>query len=136
MDAIDYLRSEIKSYFPDSRELQLSIPLPQHRRFNFYFEIKSELPYLLYLNWDGDGDRFTIKCLEFASAEILANLISLYPDKGSNTFNMGKPRVAVAFICRGENRLFVSELRGTDQWDIHRNEISAQRLLQLIDPAV
>ncbi len=136
MDSIDYLRSEIKLYFPDSEELQLSSHYAQQRRFNFYFKIKDEYPFLLYLNWDGDGDRFTLKCLEFNSAETLDMLASIYPGKGSNTFNMGKPKVTVAFIYRGENRLFVSELKGSDQWDIHRTDITADRLMQCLDPAL
>ncbi|MCF0058457.1 hypothetical protein [Dyadobacter sp. CY356] len=69
MNAIDYLRDEIKLYFPESSELVLSGVFAQRRRFNFYFKIRDKYPYLLYLNWDGEYDQFILKCLEFANEE-------------------------------------------------------------------
>ena len=134
MNAIDYLRDAIKTYFPESSELHLSGFYKNHRRFNFYFEIKAECPFLLYLNWDGDEDRFTLKCLEFINPEILRKLVSAYPDTGSKAFNIGKPRSVVSFFYLGENRLSALEFKGTISLNIESNEITAAQLMQCIDP--
>ena len=133
MDAIDNLRSEIKNYFAKSRELQLSGSFSQHRRFNFYFEIELDTPYLLYLNWD-EGDRFTLKCLEFAGSELLSNLIKTYPELGSKTFNVGQPRSMVSFIYRSANHLTVTELKGAINLQLDSRDISGAQLMQCVDP--
>lgn len=132
MEAIDYLRGEIKSYFPESTELRLS-GIAQ-RRFNFYFEISENTPFLVYLNWDGEYDRFILKCLEFASAEILAELIRTYPETGSKVFNSGKPKSTISFIFLGENKLSVSDFKGSSSVLIESKEITGNTLMQCIDP--
>jgi hypothetical protein len=134
MDAIDNLRNDIKSYFPESSELQLSSYFAKHRRFNFYFKITDDYRFLLYLNWD-EGDRFTLKCLEFNDTEILNKLIDAYPETGSKAFNIGKPRSTAAFIFRGENRLSVTDLKGSVDINFDWNEISGKKLMQCVDPA-
>jgi hypothetical protein len=134
MDAIDHIRGEIKSYYPKSAELQLSNAFARHRRFNFYFKIEPDIPYLLYLNWDGDGDRFTLKCLEFETHEMLTSLVAAYPDKGSNVFNIGRPRSAVSFIYYEKSRLRSTELRGIICAEIHYNELDLQKLMECVDP--
>ena len=132
MEAIDYLRGEIKSYFPESTELRLS-GIAQ-RRFNFYFEITANAHFLIYLNWDGEYDRFILKCLEFTNAEILAGLISTYPESGSKVFNSGKPKSTISFICLGENKLSVSDYKGSSSVLIESREITGAKLMQCIDP--
>ena len=132
MEAIDYLRGEIKSYFPESTELRLS-GIAQ-RRFNFYFEIKPDIHFLIYLNWDGEYDRFILKCLEFTNAEILAGLIRTYPETGSKAFNSGKPKSTISFICLGENKFSVSDFKGSSSVLIESKEITGDTLMQCIDP--
>ncbi|GLU55755.1 hypothetical protein [Dyadobacter frigoris] len=134
MNAIDYLREEIKSYFPESSELQLSGDFAQHRRFNFYFKIKDDYSYLLYLNWDGEYDQFILKCLEFVNEEILEKLIAAYPETGAKTFNLGQPCLTVSFIYRGENKLSVLDFKGPVDAEIHSREISGIKLMQCVDP--
>jgi len=134
MEAIDDLRKEIKSYFPESSELQLSSSYAQHRRFNFYFEIKKDYAFLLYLNWDGDSDRFTLKCLEFSDPQTLDALIAAYPQSGARTFNIGNPRSAVSFIYLAQNRLRVTERRGVINATDESGEISGNQLIRCIDP--
>jgi len=134
MDPIDYLRNEIKSYFPESSELKLSSAFAQHRRFNFYFKITNNSSFLLYLNWDGEGNEFILKCLEFTSVEILNKLILAYPEAGSKAFNIGQPKSAVSFIFRGENNLYIANCKGSNDSNINFNEISGQKLMECIDP--
>jgi hypothetical protein len=134
MNAIDYLRGEIKAYFHDASELQLSSRFAAHRRFNFYFKIKNDCPYLLYLNWDGEYDRFILKCLEFGQAEILDKLIAEYPENGAKTFNLGQPYRTVTFIYKGENRLSVLDFKGPVDGDIQSSEITGYELMQSVDP--
>ena len=137
MDAIDNLRDEIKSYFPESSELKLSKKFAQHRRFNFYFKIIPDYSYLLYLNWDGEGEyRFTLKCLEFSNAEVLNDLIEAYPETGSKVFNIGKPRSTVSFIYRSENKLSVTDVKGAVDINFDWNEITAKKLMECVDPAL
>jgi len=134
MKSIDYLRDEIKAYFIESKELQLSANFAQHRRFNFYFKIKDSYPFLLYLNWDGEYDRFILKSLVFSNAEILEKLIAQYPDYGAKTFNLGQPHKTVSFLYRSENKLSVLEFKGPVDAQIHSSEISGNTLMQSIDP--
>ena len=134
MDPIDYFRNEIKSYFPQSTELTLSKAYAQHRRFNFYFTIKENYPYLLYLNWDGEGDRFTLKCLEFKTAEILSGLAAAYPENGSKSFNAGQPKTTVSFIFRNQDNLAVTEFRGSESNQLKGSEIIGKRLMESVDP--
>ena len=136
MNAIDYLRGEIKSYFPDSSELQLAGELAQHRRYNFYFKIKDINSYLLYLNWDGEYDQFILKCLEFGNEEILEKLISAYPETGAKAFNQGQPCLTVSFIYRGENKLAVLDFKGPVDAEIHSREITGTKLMACVDPAL
>lgn len=134
MNAIDYLRDEIKLYFPESSELQLAGDLAQHRRYNFYFKVKDAYSYLLYLNWDGEYDQFILKCLEFVNEEILGKLIAEYPEMGAKTFNLGQPCLTVSFIYRGENKLAVLDFKGPVDAEIHSREISGNKLMECIDP--
>lgn len=134
MDALNDLREVIKSYFSDSSELYLSSSYANLRRFNFYFQIAPEQRFLLYLNWDGDGSRFTLKCLEFDSLETLQKLTDIYPDAGSKAFNIGKPRSVVSFFYQGENRLSALEFKGEIGLHIDSREISGNQLLQCVDP--
>ena len=134
MDAIDYIRTEIKTYFPDSSELQLSSYFAKHPRFNFYFSLKTDYQFLLYLNGDEDGKRFTFKCLEFNSPEILNELITAYPQTGSKVFNIGKPKSTISFINMGEGRLAVTEARGVINGEIESSEISGSKLMHCVDP--
>jgi hypothetical protein len=133
MNAIDYLRSEIKSHFHDSSELLLPGHSDAHR-FNFYFKITNDCPYLLYLNWDGEYDRFILKCLEFGQAEILDKLIAAYPENGAKTFNLGQPYRTVTFIYKGENKLSVLDFKGPVDGDIQSSEITGHELMQSVDP--
>ena len=134
MNAIDYLRDEIKRHFPESSELQLSGDFAQRRRFNFYFKIKDKYPYLLYLNWDGEYDQFILKCLEFVNEEILEKLIAEYPESGAKTFNLGKPCLTVSFIYHGENKLAVLDFKGPTDSEIHSREITGDKLMAFVDP--
>ncbi|TDE14679.1 hypothetical protein [Dyadobacter psychrotolerans] len=134
MDPIDYFRNEIKSYFPQSTELTLSKAYAQHRRFNFYFTIKENYPYLLYLNWDGEGERFTLKCLEFKSAEILSGLAAAYAENGSKSFNAGQPKTTVSFILKSQDNLSVTEFRGSENKQLNGGEIVGKRLMESVDP--
>ncbi|QRR00571.1 hypothetical protein [Dyadobacter sandarakinus] len=134
MNALDYLRSEIKSYYPQSAELTLSQRFASHRRFNFYFSIEPDCRFLLYLNWDGDGEGFTLKCLEFNNHELLSRLMTSYHDNGFKAFNAGKPKTAVSFLYRGNDQLYVHELKGTPHTDLHARDISASRLMECVNP--
>ena len=134
MNPIDYLRNEIKSYFSDSCELLLSSIYAQNRQFNFYFKITDNYPFLLYLNWDGEYDRFTLKCLEFNNPERLNQLIADYPEKGAKSFNEGQPKLTVAFICYGENKLSVIDLKGISHVDVQSGDISGEKLMECVDP--
>lgn len=132
MNALDYLRDEIKIYFPDSRELQLSSAYDGQRRFNFYFEIAPDQKYLLYLNWDGDIDGFTLKCLEFPDAPVLKELAEAYTDKGSKMFNMGRPVAALSFVYHDKDKLRVRDYKGGRHLD--SKEISARNLMYAVNP--
>ncbi|WP_157488034.1 hypothetical protein [Dyadobacter crusticola] len=134
MDALTYLREEIKTYFPDSKELQLSGSLANQPRFNFYFEITCGLRFLLYLNWDGDGDGFTLKCLEFVEPGVLKKLISSYPDAGSKVFNIGQPRSTIGFLYKGENKLQPLFTSGYLNEPLGISDITVGELLNSIDP--
>ena len=134
MDVLKCLRDEIKAYFPESCELQLSSAYANHRRFNFYFEIAPRQPFLLYLSWDGDYDRFTFKSLEFSSEEVLRTLADAYPEKGSRAFNSGQPRSTVSFESRGEGGLSALEFKGAIRREITAKEISARELMECVDP--
>ena len=135
MEAIDYLRTEIKAHFPESSELQLSSYYAQHRRFNFYFKITDNYPFLLYLNWDGEGNHFTLKCLEFTDPDTLQSLISDYPEKGAKTFNAGKPKLMLDFIYRNQDGLYITDYKGGNQEFVHSHEITRKRLMECVDPA-
>ncbi|MCE7040281.1 hypothetical protein [Dyadobacter sp. CY312] len=135
MDSIDYLRDEIKSYFPESTELQLSSRYDKQPRFNFYFQIVSDYRYLLYLNWDGEGYRFTLKCLEFSSKELLSQLIADYTDGGSRVFNVGQPKSTISFIYREKDNLSGTEFKGTNSSAFDSNAMSGKELMQCVDPA-
>ena len=134
MNPIDYLRNEIKSYFPESRELLLSRVYIQKRQFNFYFKIKDNYPFLLYLNWDGDYDRFTLKCLEFSTSETLDRLIADYPEKGARTFNEGKPKTTISFIHYGTNKLSAIDLNSVPHSNVHSENIAGAKLMACVDP--
>ncbi|NIJ54787.1 hypothetical protein [Dyadobacter arcticus] len=134
MDALNYLRKEIKSYFPESSELMLSSYFANHPRFNFYFKIIENERYLLYLNWDGDDLRYTLKCLEFNDWETLKGLIDFYPSAGSKAFNIGKPRTVISFLYREEGRLAALEYKGAINHQTDSPEISGNQLLRGIDP--
>jgi hypothetical protein len=134
MDALNYLREEIRNYYPDSRELQLSGNLANQLRFNFYFEICAGQRFLLYLNWDGDGNGFTLKCLEFVDAVVLTKLIASYPEFGSKVFNIGQPRSIIAFLYKENNRLQPRSVRGILNEQLDMSEITGNCLLQCIDP--
>jgi len=134
MEAIDYLRTEIKSYFTESSELQLSSYFAQHRRFNFYFKITGNYPYLLYLNWDGEGNHFTLKCLEFNSCELLDTLIAEYPEKGAKSFNIGQPKLMLDFIYRDQDRLYVTDYKGGSHEHVYAHEITRRKLMECVDP--
>jgi hypothetical protein len=132
MDALNYLRHEIKSYFPESSELQLSESYARQPRFNFYFEVLPGERFLLYLNWD--GDRFTLKCLEFIGSDMLKGLMNAYPEWGSRVFNAGKPRATVSFDYYEKDRLGALKFFGNISEQIHSHEISGKQLLQCVDP--
>ena len=134
MDPIDHLRNEIKSHFPESSELHLSGSFSKHLRFNFYFKITDNYPYLLYLNWDGEI-RFTLKCLEFSAADLLNGLIEAYPEAGSKIFNVGKPVRTVSFIYRSTERLSFTDLKGPIDIHFDWNETSCKKLMECVDPA-
>ncbi|SKB51256.1 hypothetical protein [Dyadobacter psychrophilus] len=134
MDVLNYLRDEIKAYFPESSELQLSSAFANHRRFNFYFEIAPQQRFLLYLSWDGDYDRFTLKSLEFSSEEELERLAAAYPEKGSKAFNIGRPRATVSFESRGGNNLSALEFKGAVRLDTNVKELSGRELMQCVNP--
>lgn len=136
MEAIDLLRGEIKSYFPESSELQLSGYFAKHLRFNFYFSLKASHPYLLYLNVDGDSNRFVLKCLEFHSTDILHNLIESYPEFGSKVFNIGQPKSTASFIYLSENRISVQNVKGSVAEYVQIHQITIQDLVARIAPEV
>ena len=136
MDTIHYLRAEIKSYFPESSELQLSSSVAQNRRFNFYFKITEDVRFLIYLNWDGESNILVLKCLEFSNTEVLNKLVKEYPEGGSKTFNIGQPMSTVMFIYRGENKLSVKELKGSASIHFDWNEVSGKKLMECVDPAL
>jgi len=132
MNSLDYLRDQIKTYFPESKELQLSSAFDGQRRFNFYFEIAPGQRHLLYLNWDGDIDGFTLKCLEFQDAAILRELAEAYTEKGSKMFNAGQPVAMLSFIYQGNDNLRVRNYKGNTHIDSH--EISARNLMYAVNP--
>ena len=134
MDSIDYLRDEIKSYFPESSELMLSSRFDKQPRFNFYFQIVPDSSHLLYLNWDGEGYRFTLKCLEFTSGTLLSKLIADYPDGGSRVFNVGQPKSTISFIYKEKNNLSGTEFKGTNSFAFDSNAMSGKELMQCVDP--
>lgn len=135
MDSIEYLRGEIKAYFTASTELKLSERYDNQRRFNFYFQIVEDSRFLLYLNWDGDGNRFTLKCLEFEDAAILNKLIADYTQAGSRVFNIGKPKSLVSFIYLGNGRLSGTLFTNTNSFEFDSGEMSGMDLMQCVDPA-
>lgn len=132
MDSLDYLRDEIKIYFPESQELQLSSAFDGQRRYNFYFEIAPDQRYLLYLNWDGDIDGFTLKCLEFPDSVLLKELTDAYTDKGSKMFNIGQPIATLSFVYCEKDRLAVRSYKGKAPVD--SSEISARQLMYAVNP--
>ncbi|WP_342088331.1 hypothetical protein [Dyadobacter sp. OTU695] len=132
MNSLDYLRDQIKTYFPESKELQLSAAFDGQRRFNFYFEIAPGQRHLLYLNWDGDIDGFTLKCLEFQDAALLEELIGAYTEKGSKMFNVGQPVATLSFVYQGNDNLRVRNYKGKTHIDSH--EISARNLMYAVNP--
>ncbi|MCE7060857.1 hypothetical protein [Dyadobacter sp. CY343] len=134
MDALTYLRDGIRTYFSESTELQLGGKLATQRRFNFYFKINPAEPYLVYLNWDGEEDRFTLKCLEFSDPGQLNQLVAAYPETGSKVFNAGKPRSAVSFLYQGKSRLSRLHFNGVINEKIEAPEIDAPQLLRCVDP--
>lgn len=134
MDALTYLRKKINAYFPDSAELQLGGKLATQRRFNFYFKINQGQRYLLYLNWDGEEDRFTLKCLEFADTELLSSLIAAYPESGSKVFNAGKPRSLVSFEYTAEGQLSALQFQGIVNEELQTAVTGAEQILRAIDP--
>ena len=135
-DALTYLREEIKNYFPESKELQLSGSLANQPRFNFYFEITGGLRFLLYLNWDGDGEGFTLKCLEFVEAGVLKKLVTSYPNFGSKVFNIGQPRSTIGFLYKGRNTLQPLFTSGYFNEPLGTSDISCGQLLNSIDPTL
>jgi hypothetical protein len=134
MHSIDYIRSEIKSYFSDSTELTLSSRYDNQPRFNFYFQIVNNYRYLLYLNWDGEG-YFTLKCLEFNSEELLSQLVADYTDRGSRVFNVGQPQSTISFTYKDQNKLSGTEFKGTNSFSFDSNAMSGKDLMQCVDPA-
>jgi hypothetical protein len=134
MELLNDLRQFVKSYFPESSELQLSSAFAGHRRFNFYFKIIDDCPFLLYLNWDGDYDRFTLKCLEFSSNDLLQQLIKSYTDIGSKAFNVGRPRSRVTFSYLEKNRLVNLNFDGNVHDYGHYQEMNGEQLMHCIDP--
>lgn len=132
MNSLDYLRDEIRTYFPESKELQLSEAFDGQRRFNFYFEIAPEQRHLLYLNWDGDIEGFTLKCLEFPDPVLLKELTEAYSEKGSKMFNIGQPVATLSFVYQGKDNLRVRNYKGRTHIDSH--EISARNLLYAVNP--
>ncbi|WP_353719279.1 hypothetical protein [Dyadobacter sp. 676] len=132
MHSLDYLREEIRTYFPESKELQLSPAFDGQRRFNFYFEIAPGQRHLLYLNWDGDIDGFTLKCLEFPDAALLRELAGAYTEKGSKMFNIGQPVATLSFVYQGKDNLRVRNYKGKAHIDSH--EISARHLMYAVNP--
>jgi hypothetical protein len=134
MEALNYLRNDIKSYFAESSELCLSDHFTSFRRFNFYFEIVPGTAYLLYLNWDGEYNRFTLKCLEFEHAALLKGLIDSYPDAGAKVFNVGKPRSTVSFLYRADHVITSLDFRGDIRHYAHHQEITTRQLMECVDP--
>ncbi|MCF0074375.1 hypothetical protein LZD49_28080 [Dyadobacter sp. CY261] len=132
MNSLDYLRDEIKIYFPESRELLLSSAYDGQRRYNFYFEMAPDQRYLLYLNWDGDIDGFTLKCLEFPDAVLLKELSDAYTDKGSKVFNIGQPIAALSFVYHEKDRLKMRSYKGKAHID--SPEISARQMMFSVNP--
>jgi hypothetical protein len=134
MDALNYLRKQIKTYFPESSELILSSSFATHPRFNFYFEIKPGERFLLYLNWDGDDLRYTLKCLEFRDWEVLKRLIDAYPTIGSKAFNIGQPRALISFLYRDDDRLAALQHKGSINGSVDSEEIIGAQLMHGLDP--
>jgi hypothetical protein len=132
MNSLDYLRDQIRTYFPESKELQLSPAFDGQRRYNFYFEIAPNQRHLLYLNWDGDIDGFTLKCLEFPDLILLNELIGAYTEKGSKVFNIGQPVATLSFVYQGNDNLRVRTYTGKTHIDTH--EISARNLMYAVNP--
>jgi hypothetical protein len=134
MEALSSLRENIEIYFPESSELCLSSYFSSFRKFNFYFEIAPGTNYLLYLNWDGEYNRFTLKCLEFESKELLEKLISSYPDTGAKVFNVGQPRSTVSFLYRNDAVLSSLDFKGIINHYGHYQEITIRQLIECVDP--
>lgn len=134
MNSLLDLRHWIKSYFSESSELQLSSAFDSHRRYNFYFEIIPETTYLLYLNWDGHGDIFVLKCLEFSSSKLLDELKTAYHDIGAKAFNIGQPRTTVSFKYENPNKLTNTTYKGVFCEPTDSSEISCDQLMRCVDP--
>ncbi|PWJ58735.1 hypothetical protein CLV98_103101 [Dyadobacter jejuensis] len=136
MQAIDHLRQEIKNHFPHSKELALSSRFALNRQFNFYFEIAPDSPYLLYLNWDGDGIIYILKCLVFKDNETLSRLKNAYPETGSSAFNEGKPRTTITFRFHDPQRLYIQEVTGECQEPLNGQEVHLENLLKHMDTSL
>lgn len=134
MDSLNYLRNEIKRYFPESSELKLSSSFASHRRFNFYFDTGTQDRFLIYLNWEGDSDIYTLKCLEFENTAILQQLIQSYTQLGSKVFNLGKPRSAFTFVYLADDRLSILSFKSPTDVHFESKEITGNQLLQCVDP--
>tara|TARA_R110002124_G_scaffold204112_5_gene370571 strand:- start:1002 stop:1409 length:408 start_codon:yes stop_codon:yes gene_type:complete len=134
MKSIESLRTEIKAFYQTSKELTLSEKFVKHRQFNYYFQINTDTPYLLYLNMGEEGIRFTLKCLEFPDVSTLQMLIANYPHLGSSSFNMGHPIKAVSFLYHFPNTISITEVRGNVAIEAGNTEISIAELLEVIAP--
>lgn len=134
MESLLELRLLIKSYFPESSELQLSSHFDSHRRYNFYFEIIPDTTFLLYLNWDGHGDIFVLKCLEFTDSKLLNELKKAYTNIGAKAFNVGQPRTTISFRYPEKDRLTNVNLKGIINDHVDSSEISGDLLMGCIDP--
>ncbi|GGM94670.1 hypothetical protein GCM10010967_30010 [Dyadobacter beijingensis] len=132
MNSLDYLRDEIRTYYPESKELLLSSAFDGLPRYNFYFEIAPGQRHLLYLNWDGDIDGFTLKCLEFPDAALLKELADAYTDKGSKMFNIGRPIATLSFLYHENDRLSVRSYHGKAHLD--SREISGRKMMYAVNP--
>jgi hypothetical protein len=135
MEALDFLKKELKSYYPESAELQLSPAYAGQRRFNFYFSIEDRQRFLLYLNWDGD-DRFILKCLEFSDTPTLRKLMEAYYDAGSKSFNAGQPRSAVSFVVHNNAHIRALEFRGVINGDGHPRDLGPDELMRSVAPLI
>jgi hypothetical protein len=134
MDVIDYLRDEIKEYYPESSELRLSSRFDKQPRFNFYFQIKPDCRFLLYLNWDGEGRYFTLKCLEFMNEQLLTELRNEYTEKGFRVFNAGHPKSTLSFVYHDKNKLKGTEFIGTNSFTFDHSSMTGSDVMQCINP--